>query len=401
MKQKIRTRAIHALLALLLTAGVLLPLLAVMDRSFLKPEALFLSAGLIVLFECLSMHKTAGVTGGIAAAAGAAVWGFTAEGARCVSDVTIAVSLRIRGIDTALPMISKSAVIIMTVLITLLCCFACLKKAPYVFPLLICFAIAVLIWLTDRTELVPWMIPAFVSLLTILMTSGFPETSHIRVLPWSAAIMVLAYILAGNGTAVLPLKNKADELRQSVMDHMFFTEARDVFSLYTVGLSPQGPNQLGGKPEPTDDPVMTVYTPKTAYLRGTVYDAYTGRGWQNTAGGKRYLWQSERMEKERIRLFDQDLPPDDGQNTFMKESAVSVRMLGESTSTLFVPQRIRQFVPGGNMVPYFSNSSELFITRNLQADDSYSVSAVLISSDEPNLENLIRMEDIAVNGTGA
>ena len=79
-------------------------------------------------------------------------------------------------------------------------------------------------------------------------------------------------------------------VRQAIMDRLFFTEARDVFSLYAAGFSPQGQDQLGGKPKPETAQVMQVFTPRTAYLRGTIYDTYTGRSWRNTAGGRRYLW---------------------------------------------------------------------------------------------------------------
>ena len=64
-------------------------------------------------------------------------------------------------------------------------------------------------------------------------------------------------------------------------------------------------------------------------------------------------------------------------------------MLKNSASTLFVPQRIRELSPGGEMVPYFSNSSEVFITRNLQAGDTYTVTAPLYSSEDPGIGLLL------------
>ena len=83
------------------------------------------------------------------------------------------------------------------------------------------------------------------------------------------------------------------------------------------------------------------------------------------------------MEKERKELFDTNLPPEEIQNTLSREYTVTVQMESESTSTLFLPQRIRELIPGTNMVPYYSNSSEIFITRNLKAGDTYSVKAPL------------------------
>ena len=43
------------------------------------------------------------------------------------------------------------------------------------------------------------------------------------------------------------------------------------------------------------------------------------------------------------------------------------------------------------MVPYFSNSSELFVTRNLQAGDVYSVQAPVFQAGDPGLGTLIEV----------
>ena len=61
------------------------------------------------------------------------------------------------------------------------------------------------------------------------------------------------------------------------------------------------------------------------------------------------------------------------------------------SSTLFVPQRVRELIPGGDLVPYFNNSSELFVTRNLQAGDTYTVTAPLFLAGDPGLGTLIEV----------
>ena len=66
-------------------------------------------------------------------------------------------------------------------------------------------------------------------------------------------------------------------------------------------------------------------------------------------------------------------------------------MLSDGASTLYVPQRVREISPGGDLVPYFSNSSELFVTRNLKPGDTYSVSAPLFLSGDPGLGTLIEV----------
>ena len=288
-------------------------------------------------------------------------------------------------------MIADSVKIIVTCIITLFCCFSCLRKFTALPAVILTLAVSLLIWLTDRRELIPWLLPALTALVLLMMTSRYPETSRLRVLPWSVLIVGAAFLLAGNGVTIIGMKNKADVFRQNVMDRLFFTEARDVFSLYSVGFSPQGPDQLGGKPTPDNIPVMQVTSSRAVYLRGSVYDEYTGHGWRNTAAGRRYLWQSDRLSSERALIFDEDLPSSDVQTTLNKTETVYIHMLSDSTSTLFVPQRIRGLFPGSNMVPYFSNSSEVFITRNLKAGDTYSVSASLFTSEETGIRSLTEM----------
>lgn len=389
MKKKIGDHAVHALIAFMLSAGLVMPVLSILDRSFSSPRILLLSAAVIIVFELVTLHRIAAFSACGALSAGVLFWLFGAGGTRILSDLMIALTLRIRGIETAVPLIADPARIIIALFLTILSCFACLRHATSLPSLLLCIGDITLVWLTDRTDMIPWLLPALAATLVMLLISRSEETPAVRILPWAAGATVIAFLIAGAGTAAQPLKEKADELRQSIMDRMFFTEARDVFSLYSAGFSPQGPDQLGGKPAPDPHPVMQVSTPKVTYLRGSVYDQYTGRAWKNTAGGRRLLWQSARLMNERSALFNQNLPSDEILSELSTTETISVRLLKDSASTLFVPQRIREITPGGDMVPYFSNSTEVFITRNLQAGDTYTVTAPLYNSGDPGIGALL------------
>ena len=388
MTEKLKGRARHAVLSLMLSAGLVMPLCGALDRSLISPAPFLVIAGVILLFETAAMHRAAAAAAIAAAVAAAAYWIAAAEGARALTDAALAVSLRLRGLMTAVPLAGGPVMFLTAAGLTLLCCFACLPKATCVPGLALCTAAVMAVWLTDSMEMLPWLLPALAAVLTLMMTYRFEETPVFRVLPWAAGLTALAFLLTGSAPADNPVKKRADELRQAVLDRLFFTEARDVFSLYAAGFSPQGADQLGGKPNPSDNPVMQVSTPKTAYLRGTIYNRYDGHGWKNTTGGRRYLWQSHRMAEIRAALFDETLPHGSVQNSLSDPARVSVRMLSGSASTLFVPQRVRELVPGGETVPYFSNSSEIFITRNLQAGDTYEVSAPLYVSTDPGIGTL-------------
>lgn len=385
MAERIRERLRHALIAFLLSVGLSMPLCGALDETLISPRILVCIAGVILLFEIAAVHKVSAFAGFLIAAGSCAAWVFGGNGARILSDVGLAIGLRLKGIRTAIPLAAEAVSITVAVGITILCCFAALRKATCIPTLMLCTAVLMTVWLTDSMNMIPWLLPALAAALTLLMTYRFEDTPVIRVLPWCAVLTAAAFLLTGNGIADNPLKEKADEIRQAVLDRLFFTEARDVFSLYSVGFSPQGADQLGGKPNPSDSPVMQVSTPKTAYLRGTVYNRYTGHGWQNTTGGRRYLWQSGLMADTRAALFDEKLPSDSVQNSLSEPAQLSVRMLTGSASTLFVPQRVRELNPGGETVPYFSNSSEIFITRDLEAGDTWEVLAPLYNATDPSI----------------
>ncbi len=388
MASLMKDRARHLVLALLLSIGLAMPLAGSLDETLCSPRTLVVSGAVCLAFELASLHRAAAWGAVLAAAAGTAIWIFSMNGARTLSDAGIAISLRMQGILTAVPLAAGEITILLATIVTVLCCFATLKKVTCIPALILCTIVSMIVWLTDSMNLLPWLLPALVSVMTLIMTFRHEDTPAFRVLPWAAGLVALAYFLTGSGPANTPLKEKADEIRQAILDRLFFTEARDVFSLYSVGLSPQGADQLGGKPNPSEHVVMQVSTPKTVYLRGTVYNRYTGHGWQNTTGGRRYLWQSRTMAETRAALFDETLPPASVQNSLSVPSKVSVRMLSGSASTLFVPQRIRELNPGGETVPYFSNSSEIFITRNLQAGDTWEVTAPLYASTDPGIGSL-------------
>ena len=391
MSDSVRSRLTHALLSLLLAAGLLLPLMGILEPSFLSPSLLFWCAGIIVLFELASLNRVAAV---VSACAGGIIllsWLFAMGGLITVSDVALAVALRFSGIRTALPLVAFPATVLLTVLVTLVCCFACLRGASVLPCSLLCFAMILLIYLAGAADMVPWFLPALVALLLMLLTDRFPETPLLPLVPVAVLLVAGAFLLTSGGVGSNPLRDKADELRQAVLDRLFFTEPRDVFSLSSEGYYPQGQDQLGGKPDPDDTPVMQVSTPRTVYLRGVVLNEYTGRSWRNTTGGRRYLRQSPRLLTERAALFDEELPSQTVRNALCDPATVSVRMLSDSASTLFVPQRVRDLTPGGELVPYFSNSSELFVTRNLRAGDTYSVSAPIFQAGDPGLGTLIEV----------
>ena len=390
MAETLQKKAFHALLALCLTAGVLMPILSALYPHHFSWTPLLYSFLLVIALELLSLRRWTALAGAGLALALLAAWLLAGDGIPRLSDVLIAVSLRFRGQEAALPLVREDLTLLLTLLIPLLCWLATLRSVSWMPALVLCVGIMLMLWLGNFPHLIPWLLPALAVFLWMLILDRHASTSPVRVFPWLAAVTALAFLLAPKGGQTWePLKEKADEFRQAVLDRLFFTEPRDVFSLSSEGYYPEGSGQLGGKPELSDHPVMQVSTPRLTYLRGVILNEYNGRAWRNTLGGRRYLWQSRTLSAERQRLFDENLPQLSTENALLSPQAVSVRFLSDSASTLFTPQRVRQLNPGGDLVPYFSNASEIFITRNLQPGDTYAVSAPLVMAGDPGIGTLV------------
>ncbi len=391
MKENLRRKGLHALLAWLLCAGILMPALGVLFRGFSSWTPLLWAGAVILLLEAASFRRSWAVGAGIALPLLILLWVFALGGYQRLSDVLIAVSLRLRGLHSALPLVRAHAVLLLSLAAGLIAWLAVFPGASYLPSLVLCTGTMLLLWLSDSPELIPWLIPALIPLQLLLVADRHEQTPLWRVLPWAALLVALAFVLAprADGFVVEPLREKAEEMRKAIVDRLFFTEPRDVFSLSSEGYYPEGTSQLGGKPEINEHSVMQVSAPRSVYLRGVILNEYDGHTWRNTTGGRRYLWQSPQMTSERARLFDMNLPAVSSGNALLTAYPVSVRMLDDSSSTLFVPQRIRELTPGGDLVPYFSNSSEVFITRNLQAGDTYEVLAPLFRAGDPGIGTLV------------
>ena len=127
MSESLRPRLIHALLSLLLSVGLLFPLLGILDPALPSPVLILWIAVIILLFELASLKRVISF-----AAAGAAFilllfWLFAMGGMLTVSDAAMAIVLRCNNIRTAIPLVASSVTALLTVLTTLICCFACLR----------------------------------------------------------------------------------------------------------------------------------------------------------------------------------------------------------------------------------------------------------------------------------
>lgn len=388
MKEAARHGAVAYLTALGLTLA-LLGCLGMLAHGWMAAAVL---AGITLALTLASVKKVTGLIASGVAGLGVAAW-LALGGWSTVAEILRAVTLHFSGLRGVLPMVAGETAMILTVLMGL-AAFVLTGRSMGVYPALaVTILTAVLLWLGDTPGALPWLAPAVAGVMIQAALSGHEGINLRRILPMAAVISALAFLLTpADGVTIQPLKDAADKLRDQIYARFMFTQPRNVFTLASEGYYPQGQNQLGGAAEPTDHPVMLVKTPRKTYLRGSVKNEYTGRVWLDTMAGRRYLWSSLRWQDTRSDTFNMALPQGalGGDSGLTAYQTVSVKMLDASASSLFVPQRIRSLNPGGELVPYFNSGSEVFVTRDLQAEDTYTVTAPLMLAGDAGLGTLIQ-----------
>ena len=249
------------------------------------------------------------------------------------------------------------------------------------------------VWSLGQAEYLWYAAPALVALLLLISQTSHEKVNLFEVLPMAAIVVAVGLLITPAGKTVIdPLYKAAMQLRQTISDYLFFTEPRNVFTLGSYGYYPMGSSKLGGEVSPSDAPVMTVKTDRKALLRAVARDEYTGRSWRDTSSARRYLYVNPRWASLRDSVFLESLPSAGvrSASSALDQYAVTVQMQNTATSTVFAPVFLRRFSAQGDMVAYFNEASELFITRDLQRGDRYTVFAPLLQGGDSALGSLIQ-----------
>ena len=391
MRDRAREAVSHGVIAFLYALGLALTLLHALDMAGQVWSALPVVLVLTAMMAAATLKRWAGWTLAGALAVGGGLWLLTG-GWAVVVEALRGVTLHLSGVRGALPLVAGETAMIIAVLVAVVS-FLLTFRAAGAYPAMTVLLLALLLlWLGNRAGMLWWLLPSVAAVMTLLAVSPHESLNVRRILPAMLAATLAAFlVIPSGGVTVGPLKDAADTLRQKIFDYFFFTDPRDVFTIAVEGYYPQGQSQLGGPANPADRLVMQVVTDRRVYLRGAIKNEYTGRSWLDTTGGRRYLWTGLRWQNVRSETFDMTLPVGllGSESSLLKTSAVSVRMLTDSMSSLFAPQRVRQLSPGGDLVPYFNTGSEIFVTRNLQSGDTWTVQAPLVMAGDAGLEILI------------
>ncbi len=387
-------RMSRLMVSLLLCLGVLWPLMWALEIQNAFVAATLAAAAVIVICTLSGLDRRLRfLIGGAAVAAllvqlflpGYGLIGQTVEAVK-------AFALYLNGFNCAASLYRMPLALTLAVLAALLSYLFSHKGAGFIPATVLLVLVLFGLWSLGKHNFFWFAAPGLVALLMIISQSSHEKINLFEVLPMGAVVVALAMLLTPGGKTVIePLHKAAMELKETIADYLFFTEPRNVFTLGTYGYYPMGQGKLGGPAEPSEYPVMMVKTEQKTLLRGVTKVLYTGRSWQDDSSGRRLLYVNPGWRSQRIDAFLEDMPDESVQraSTLLDVKAINVQMRNKAASTLFAPVFLRDVSPQGSLVPYFNESSELFVTRDLEEDDRYSVFAPIIEGGDTQLGALV------------
>lgn len=303
-----------------------------------------------------------------------------------------AISLYFNGVTSAAPLFAKQIALLLA-LVSALAAYSFSSRSVGYLPATVLVVIVLFgLWSLGKHTFLWYAAPALAALLLLIAQTSHERANLPQALPMAALLVALGLMIVPAGKTVIePLYQAAMNLKQTITDYLFFTEPRNVFTLGSYGYYPMGGSRLGGEAEPSPYPVLTVKTDEKTLLRGVTKDEYTGRSWRDTSSGRRYLYVNPRWLNMRKNAFLEDMPAESvlKASDALNQKAVSVQVQNNIASTVFTPVFLRSVTTYGSMVPYFNEASELFITRDLDAGDRYTVYVPVFEGGDGALGALI------------
>lgn len=394
-KDSIRSRIYHVLLSFLFSLGLILPILFAVSFERYWLYGTLCALVVPVLIALLSHFKKTGILVLVALVAwqGAELLFIPGGGAvaRALVATGKALMLYLGGQQAALPLYALECTIILSVGISLLAYIVSSRGAGFMPALALVLLSMLGVWFAGRQDLLLYCLPSLCALVALYVQNVHEDMPIAKVLPVAAIVVALSFlILPAQRVVYPPLEKLAETIRQTIADYLLFKEPRIKFDLTTQGYY----THEAASPNPHE--IMLVTTSEKVLLRSTIKDTYNGRSWSDSSGGgRRYLYVSPGNKGLREGLFNETIPSPaitEGLS-LMATSTVTVEMLNDSATTLFLPQRFRDLHLDSGMVPYFNVSSEVFITRNLAYGDRYTVEAILFEAGDPALRAVVNALD--------
>lgn len=308
----------------------------------------------------------------LAAAAGLGLWGALGGGpAHTAVQLGKAAFLALRGIpDAALPYADAARLSVCLIFSLLAAALTWDDTLSLAFFSVVTILSLIFIF-SAQTGLLLYALPAAAGLLLMMA-----QDRDSRLSPLFPAVLLAAaaFLLVPAKQEPVPQLSKVSaDIRQFIEDYLLFNEFRTSFSLTGEGFQPLE-NRLGGPAQPESHTVMEVSTPRTLLMKGKSYNEYNGLNWYDTLSSRRYLYASPRFTSLKEDLFDLNRPLEDHG---MAPETVRVRLMNHGTTTLFAPSHTRTLqMESQRMVLYYNMAGELFITRDLEEGDRYTLTCL-------------------------
>ncbi len=390
-KQQLLRLLSTALIASLLAGSVIHTLLS--SFSMPVPWATAYLASMLAAAACAALSL--GLAGAVFGGAGfAALLGAAAHGARALFGAIG--EFAAAGDWSALEMHGPAAAALLGVLFGALF-FALLKNRGGVFfAALISLVVLIGANASGGDVRVVSAVPALIAL-----TAAFAHTSESdrfergfarALVPATAAVLIALLLVPSGHLTWAPLENAASALRGAFEDYFHFTQERVAFSIQDEGynhaalMGGVATAKLGGPANPDPTPVMEVVADRNLLLRGTIRRDYTGYSWVDGGEKARYLYYDFTRRGARADIFASEAVP--GAPGAFQDATARISMLDGGTSTLFAPHRLSDFSMSVENAVYYNTIGEIFLSREVEAGDSYSLAA-RVPADEGALRTLV------------
>lgn len=234
-------------------------------------------------------------------------------------------------------------------------------------------------------------VPGLLAALTAFALSGevARDAAAWRALIPVGLIVAIALILLPSGRVTWPpLERAAQTVRSVFEDYFHFTHERIPFTINTEGYNHAAEvdgelrTQLGGPAMPSQEPVMKVTSDADVLLRGSIRRSYTGHSWEDPDAKARYLFYDFTRSRVRESVFGMK------NNASFAPVNVQIEFLATGTSSLFVPSRLESLSMDVNNALYYNSVGEMFLSRQVEAGDSYALIGG-VRSDENALRQAV------------
>ena len=241
------------LVSLLMTMGLLLPLMFTFEAESTLALAIASAAAVTVLCTVLGTLRRGRLILGITCAALLAVQlalpqmgliGWAMEAFK-------AMSLYLNGVKAATPLFARQLGLTLGVVIAGVSYLFSSRNVGFLPATILVVLMLFGMWSLCQSEHLWYATPALVALLLLVSQTSHEKTNLFEVLPMAVAVVALAMLLLPSGqTVVQPLYDKAMELRQTISDYLFFTDPRNVFTLGATATIPRATPVWAAPPSP-------------------------------------------------------------------------------------------------------------------------------------------------------